>query len=93
MLRISCGSLLGSSCYSWRCSASMGGGVLALLASHIIDLTTFLGLGLATRVHANLRTLMPTTDNIGQRLIRAIELPGSAGWQPDPYIYTARSKI
>jgi hypothetical protein len=44
----------------------MGGGVLALLASHIIDLTTYLGLGLATRVHANLRTLIPTTDNIGQ---------------------------
>ena len=43
----------------------MGGGVLALLASHIIDLTTYLGLGLATRVHATLRTLVPTTDNIG----------------------------
>jgi hypothetical protein len=66
--RISCGSLLGNSCYSWRCESAMGGGVLALLASHIIDLTSYLGLGTANRVHATLRTLVPTTDNIGQSL-------------------------
>lgn len=64
-IRISCGSLLGNSCYSWRCDAAMGGGVVALLASHIIDLASYLGLGLATRVQATLRTLTPTTDNIG----------------------------
>ena len=62
-MRISCGSLLDTD-YSWLCDASMGGGVVALLASHLIDLLTFLQLGRVTRVHANLNTMTRTTDNI-----------------------------
>ena len=62
-IRVSCSSLLDSE-YSWMCDSSMGGGVLARVASHLIDLISFLQLGRVTRVHANLKTLTRTTDNI-----------------------------
>ena len=51
--------------YSWLCDSAMGGGALSLLGSNLIDLLHYLGFGKAVRVHANLRTLIPTTDNIG----------------------------
>jgi len=63
-IRILCGSMLEGR-YSWLCEPRMGGGALSLLGSNIIDLLTYLGFGRAVRVHANLRTLAPTTDNIG----------------------------
>jgi len=70
-IRVSCSSLLDSE-YSWMCDSSMGGGVLARVASHLIDLISFLQLGRVTRVHANLKTLTRTTDNIrGIRFITA----------------------
>ena len=62
-IRVTCGSLLDAD-YSWMCDAGMGGGVLALLGSHIIDLLSFLQLGRVVRVHANLSTMTRTTDNI-----------------------------
>ena len=62
-IRITCGSLLDFD-YSWMCDSSMGGGVLSLLGSHLIDLLSFLQLGRVTRVHANLNTMTRTTDNI-----------------------------
>ena len=65
LCRILCGSMLEGR-YSWLCEPRMGGGALSLLGSNIIDLLTYLGFGRAVRVHANLRTLAPTTDNIGQ---------------------------
>lgn len=62
------------------CDSRMGGGVLAALGSHVIDIISYLALGRwpivsvhrdvdpllvrITRVHATLRTLTPTTDNI-----------------------------
>ena len=70
-VRISCASLLDTK-YTWSCDAGMGGGVLALLGSHIIDLLTFLKLGRVIRVHATLHTMTKTTDNIrGIRQITA----------------------
>lgn len=63
-IRIMCGSMLEQN-YSWLCDSRMGGGALSLLGSNIIDLLSFLGLGRALRVHANLRTLLPSTLNIG----------------------------
>jgi len=70
-IRITCGSLLDFD-YSWMCDSSMGGGVLSLLGSHLIDLMSFLQLGRVTRVHANLNTMTRTTDNIkGIRSITA----------------------
>jgi len=69
--RISCESLLDTS-YGWSCDAGMGGGVLSLLGSHLIDLLSFLQLGKVLRVHASLHTMTKTTDNIkGIRQITA----------------------
>jgi len=70
-VRISCSSLLDTK-YTWCCDSGMGGGVLTLLGSHVIDLLTFLKLGKVLRVHATLTTLSKTTDNIrGIRQITA----------------------
>eukprot|EP00092_Neocalanus_flemingeri_P084684 GFUD01106421.1.p1 GENE.GFUD01106421.1~~GFUD01106421.1.p1 ORF type:complete len:375 (-),score=165.96 GFUD01106421.1:297-1421(-) len=70
-VRISCSSLLDTK-YTWCCDSGMGGGVLSLLGSHVIDLLTFLQLGRVLRVHATLVTLTKTTDNIrGIRQITA----------------------
>lgn len=63
-VRIDCGSILEEK-YSWCCDSRMGGGVLALLGSHIIDILTYLQLGRVTRVSSTLKTLTTTTDNIG----------------------------
>jgi len=63
-VRIECASLLEHS-YSWCCDSGMGGGVLTLLGSHIVDLLQYLDLGKVARVHATLKTLTRTTDNIG----------------------------
>lgn len=70
-IKVSCGSLLDTE-FSWLCDSNMGGGVVSLLASHMIDLLAFLQLGRVTRVHANLTTLTKATDNIkGIRSISA----------------------
>ena len=70
-VRISCASLLDTK-YTWSCDSGMGGGVLALLGSHVIDLLTFLKLGRVIRVHATLHTMTKITDNIrGIRQITA----------------------
>merc|ERR1719315_956772 len=70
-VRISSDSLLDTQ-YSWSCDAGMGGGVLALLGSHVIALLTFFSLGRVIRVHASLLTMTKTTDNIrGIRQITA----------------------
>jgi len=62
--RIECGSILEET-YSWCCDSGMGGGVLSVLGSHVIDLLTYLDLGRVVRVSATLKTLTSTTDNIG----------------------------
>lgn len=70
-VRIDCGSILEDR-YSWCCDSGMGGGVLAVLGSHIIDLLSYLNLGRVMRVSATLKTLTSTTDNIsGIRQITA----------------------
>jgi len=73
-VRIECGSILEER-YSWCCDSGMGGGVLSILGSHIIDLLSYLDLGRVTRVCSTLKTLTPTTDNIrGIRQITAEDL-------------------
>jgi len=62
--RIECSSILEET-YSWCCDSGMGGGVLSVLGSHIIDLLTYLNLGRVMRVNATLKTVTTTTDNIG----------------------------
>jgi len=73
-VRINCASLIDTA-YSWSCDSTMGGGVLSLLGSHIIDLLSYLTGQKATRCHASLRTFTRTTDNIrGIRQITADDL-------------------
>lgn len=73
-VRINCASLIDNN-YSWTCDSTMGGGVLSLLGSHIIDLLTHLTGQRATRCHASLKTFTRTTDNIkGIRQITADDL-------------------
>jgi len=73
-VRINCASLIDTA-YSWSCDSTMGGGVLSLLGSHIIDLLSYLTGQRANRCHASLRTFTRTTDNIkGIRQITADDL-------------------
>lgn len=58
--------------YDWLCSSEMGGGVLNLIGSHIIDLIHFLTGKKAIRVHAIVRTFKQQTEAIqGIRQITA----------------------
>jgi len=64
------GSLIHEEMYSWKCEASMGGGVLNMLGADIIDLISFLSGQHACKGHASLSTFRPTTRTIhGYRLI------------------------
>ncbi|XP_046396730.1 glucose-fructose oxidoreductase domain-containing protein 2 isoform X1 [Ischnura elegans] len=83
--RVQTGSLLSDS-YDWRCDDAMGGGILTLVGSHVIDLAAHLTGQRAVRVHAVLRTFSPATDRVqGIRRISAsdfaafqMELDGGA---------------
>ena len=50
--------------YDWLCDDIMGGGILALVGSHVIDLIFHLTGQKASRVHAVVRTFTRTTDTI-----------------------------
>lgn len=65
--------------YDWLCSAEMGGGVLNLIGSHVIDLIHFLTGKKAKRVHAIVRTFKQQTDSING--IRAITAPDFCNFQ------------
>ncbi|XP_043227972.1 glucose-fructose oxidoreductase domain-containing protein 2-like [Amphibalanus amphitrite] len=54
--RVTCGSLLDGSGYSWLCEPAMGGGLLSLIGSHVIDLVSHVIGQRARRVHGTLRT-------------------------------------
>ena len=56
-------SLLGNK-YNWLCNHVMGGGVLSLIGSHIIDLSHFLTGQKATEVHGVLKTFNKHTEHI-----------------------------
>lgn len=64
------GSLIHEEPYSWKCEASMGGGVLNMLGADVIDLISFLSEQHACECHASLSTFRPTTRTInGYRVI------------------------
>lgn len=65
--------------YDWLCSSEMGGGVLSLIGSHIIDLIHFLIGKKAVRVHAIVRTFKQQTDTISG--IRQITAPDFCNFQ------------
>lgn len=68
--RVTMGSLIQQESYSWKCDPSMGGGVVNMLGSHLIDLVTFVSKQQAKRVHGTLNTFRPHTENIqGYRTI------------------------
>lgn len=68
--RVTMGSLIQQESYSWKCDPSMGGGVVNMLGSHIIDLVSFVSKQQAKRVHGTLNTFRPHTESIqGYRTI------------------------
>ena len=68
--RVTMGSLIQQEPYSWKCDPSVGGGVVNMLGSHLIDLVTFVSKQQAKKVHGTLNTFRPHTGNIqGYRTI------------------------
>ena len=61
--RVHCGSLLKDK-FDWMCDELMGGGVLNIYGSIIIDLVTFLTGQKATQVHGLLKTFTKQTEKI-----------------------------
>lgn len=72
------GSLLNDK-YDWLCDATMGGGVLNLIGSHIIDLISFLIGKHATKVHGVVKTYNKTTQNVSG--IRQVTAPDFCNFQ------------
>ena len=62
-VRVHCGSTLKDK-YDWMCDELMGGGVLNMHGSIIIDMITYLTGQKATRVHGLLKTFIKQTDKI-----------------------------
>lgn len=77
-VRVQMGSLLHDK-FDWMCDASMGGGALNLIGSHVIDLVTFLLGKKAIRVHGLVRTYTKTTNNVNG--IRQITAPDFCTFQ------------
>ncbi len=77
-VRVNLRSLVGKR-YSWLCDEGMGGGVLNLVGSHVVDLLHFLSGRRATRVHGTLRTMVEETETI--RGIRRIGADDFASFQ------------
>ncbi|CAD7076688.1 unnamed protein product [Hermetia illucens] len=77
-VRVQMGSLLHDK-FDWMCDASMGGGALNLVGSHVVDLVTFLLGRKALRVHGLVRTYTKTTDSVNG--IRQISAPDFCTFQ------------
>lgn len=77
-VRIEMGSLLNDK-YDWLCDATMGGGVLNLVGSHIIDLVSFLIGKHATKVHGIVKTYNKNTKNVTG--IRQVTAPDYCNFQ------------
>ncbi|KAJ8683218.1 hypothetical protein QAD02_019010 [Eretmocerus hayati] len=71
-VRVQMGSLLRDE-YDWLCDETMGGGILSLVGSHVIDLISYITNQKAVRVHAVVRTFTQTTKHISG--IRRITSP------------------
>lgn len=72
------GSLL-SDKYDWLCDATMGGGVLNFIGSHIIDLVSFLTGQHATKVHGVVKTYNKVTKYVSG--IRQVTAPDFCNFQ------------
>lgn len=72
-------SLLARDSYDWLCDATMGGGTLTLVGSHVLDLITHVTGRKATRVHAVIRTFNQNTAGISG--IRNITSPDFCAFQ------------
>lgn len=72
-------SLMHEGKYDWLCSSEMGGGVLNLIGSHVIDLMHFLTGKKAQRVHAIVKTFKQQTESING--IRQITAPDFCNFQ------------
>ncbi|XP_026299075.1 glucose-fructose oxidoreductase domain-containing protein 2 isoform X3 [Apis mellifera] len=77
-VRVHMGSLLHNG-YDWLCDDTMGGGILALVGSHVIDLIFHLIGQRASRVHAVVRTFTQTTKHING--IRHVTSPDFCSFQ------------
>lgn len=65
--------------YDWLCDETMGGGILSLVGSHVIDLISYITNQRAMRVHAVVRTFTQTTKHING--IRHITAPDFCSFQ------------
>lgn len=63
-VRMTCGSLLKDK-YTWMCDENMGGGVLNMIGSHVIDIITFLTGQKAIKVRGMTKTFVKQTEKIG----------------------------
>lgn len=72
------GSLLRDK-FDWLCDATMGGGALNLIGSHVVDLVTFLMEKRAVRVHGVVKTYTKTTPHVNG--IRQITAPDFCNFQ------------
>lgn len=77
-IRVQLGSLFPDK-YDWMCDASMGGGALNLVGSHVVDLVSFLLQERAVRVHGVVKAYTKTTCNVNG--IRQISAPDFCNFQ------------
>lgn len=77
-IRVEMGSLLRDK-FDWLCDATMGGGALNLIGSHIIDLVSFLMEKQAIRVHGIVRTHNKTSRVVSG--IRQVTAPDFCNFQ------------
>lgn len=77
-VRVQMGSLFPDT-FDWMCDAAMGGGVLNLVGSHVVDLVSFLLGQRAIRVHGLVRAYTKTTPSVNG--IRQISAPDFCNFQ------------
>ncbi|XP_055686724.1 glucose-fructose oxidoreductase domain-containing protein 1 [Lutzomyia longipalpis] len=77
-VRVQMGTLLRDK-FDWICDATMGGGVVNLIGSHVIDVITFLTGQRATRVNGVVRTFTKTTNHV--KGIRQVSAPDFCTFQ------------
>lgn len=77
--RLQTGKLFHEHEYDWLCDETMGGGILNLFGSHLIDLVTFLTQQRAVRVNGVVRTFTETTAAI--QGIRRVTAPDFCNFQ------------
>ncbi|XP_018331882.1 glucose-fructose oxidoreductase domain-containing protein 1 [Agrilus planipennis] len=81
-INVQCSYLYGTNeMYNWQCDDLMGGGILNLVGSHVIDLVSFLTNKRALRVNAVMRTFTHSSENING--IRYISAPDFCTFQMD----------